>query len=78
MGNVVPINFNAKGHLEQYMRRSSPGKRVREGTLKELIEYACARRAMIGIFRITVGTDKYTGQEIRNPFDSPNFLKRVK
>jgi hypothetical protein len=60
----------------------SPGsyKRVMEGTLKEMVEYVCARsgRAFIGIYRITVGSDTYTGQEIRNLFDSPNFLRRSK
>ena len=57
-------NFYAKGYLEQYMRRKLPGsyKRVLDGTLKELAEYACARsRGMIGIFRKTVGTVTYTG-----------------
>ena len=50
-----------------------------DGTLKELVEYVCARSSgMIGIFRITVGTDKYKGQEIRNLFDGQNFLKRIK
>jgi len=81
MEYVVPIDFYAKGYLEQFSRRTSPGayRYVKDGTLKDLVEYACARgKGMIGIFRITVGTDKYTGQEIRNLFDSPNFLKRSK
>jgi hypothetical protein len=60
---VVPIDFYAKGYLEQFSRRTSPGayRYVKDWTLKELVEYACARgRGMVGIFRITVGTDKYT------------------
>ena len=76
--NVVPVDFNAKGYLEQYIRRNKPGsyKSVRDGTLKELIEYSCMHnRGVIGIYRITVGTDKYAGQAIRGLFHSLNFPK---
>jgi hypothetical protein len=70
MGNVVPIDFYARGYLEKYRRQGSPGyKRVIDGTLKELVEYACMHnRGVIGVYRITVGTDKYAGQAIRDLF----------
>jgi hypothetical protein len=81
MGKIVPIDFYAKGYLEQYTRRKRPGsyKRVKDGTLQELVEYACSRsRGLLNIYRITIGADTYTGQEIRNLFDDLNFPKRVK
>jgi hypothetical protein len=76
MGNVVP-DFYARGYLEKYRRRPSPGyKRVMRGTLKELIEYVCKRnKGQIGLYRITVGTNTYGGQVIRDLFHSPNFPK---
>ena len=77
MGNVVPIDFYARGYLERYTRQSSHGyKHVMDGTLKELIEYVCAHnRGLINIYRITVGTDKYVGQVIKHLFHSHNFPK---
>ena len=73
----MPIDFYATGYLERYTRQSSHGyKRVMDGTLKELIEYACAHnRGLIDIYRITVGTDTYTGEVIRDLFHSLSFPK---
>jgi len=73
----VPIDFDARGYLERYTRKGSHGyKHVMDGTLKELIEYSCMHnRGVIGIYRITVGTDKYAGQAIRGLFHSLNFPK---
>jgi hypothetical protein len=72
-------DFHAKGYLEKYRRRPSPGyKRVMRGTLKELIEYTCLHyRGQLGLYRITVGTKRYGGQVIRDLFHSPDFPKSV-
>jgi hypothetical protein len=70
---AMSIDFSAKGYLEQFTRRRSPGSymHLMEGTLKELVEYVHTRnRALIGIYRITVGMNQYTGQEIRSLYDT--------
>jgi hypothetical protein len=78
----LPIDFYAKGYLERYTRLSSRGyksrgyKHVMDGTLKELIEYACTHnRGQLDIYRITVGTDQYVGQAIKDVFHNHNFPK---
>jgi hypothetical protein len=49
------------------------------GTLKELIEYTCLQyRGQLGLYRITVGTNRYGDQVIRDLFHSPNFPKSSK
>ena len=75
----MPIDFHANGYLERMTQPSSPTsyKHVMDGTLKELVEYVWPRmRAQIGLYRITVGTKKYTGQEIKDLYDDPNFPKK--
>jgi hypothetical protein len=59
------------------LARAPPGyRRVMVGTLKELIEYTCLHyRGQLGLYRITVGTNRYGGQVIRDLFHSPNFPK---
>jgi len=73
-------DFHARGYLEKYSRRGSPGyERVMVGTLKELIEYKCMHyRGQLNLYRITVGTDRYGSQVIRDLFHSPNFPKSSK
>ena len=74
----MPIDFYAKGYLEKFTGLTRPGSymHVMDGTLKELVEYACARsnrRGLIERYRITVGTAKYTGREIRHLSDDPSY-----
>jgi hypothetical protein len=73
----VPIDFHANGYLERTSQQSSSAsyKHVRDGTLKELVEYVWRRRPQIELYRITIGTKKYTGQEIKDLYDDPNFPK---
>jgi hypothetical protein len=80
-GNVVPIDFSARGYLEKYRRQRSRGyNHVMDGTLKELIEYTCVhnRGPSIDLFRITVGTNRYAGRVIRYLFHSSDFPKSSK
>jgi hypothetical protein len=78
-GEVVSIDFYARGCLEKYTRRLHSYELVMDGTLKELVEYACTHnRGLIGLYLITVGTDKYAGQKIRDLFHNLNFPKKSK
>jgi len=74
------MDFYARGYLERFTRQYSPGgrgyyRRVMDGTLKELVEYVCAHQHLTGLYRITVGTDQYTGEAIRASYDHHSFPK---
>jgi hypothetical protein len=70
----MPIDFHANGYLERMTQQSY--KHVMDGTLKQLVEYVWPRRAQIGLYRITIGTKKYTGQGIKDLYDNPDFPKK--
>jgi len=74
------MDFYARGYLERFTRQYSPGRpgsyrHVMHGTLKELVEYVSSHQHLTGLYRITVGTDQYTGEAIRALYDHPSFPK---